>query len=164
MEQNHLFTEIMKSSPIKYDRHAFDFEEDIALLQYTGGTTGSPKGVMLTHKNLIANTSMCDAWMYECEHGEETIMGVLPFFHVYGMTTVILLSVFTHKRMVLLPKFDAETALKTIDKQKPTLFPGAPTLYIGLLNHPDLTKYDLSSIKACLSGSAPLPIEVQEQV
>ncbi|MFJ7950215.1 AMP-binding protein [Lysinibacillus sp. NPDC096418] len=161
--QNHLFTEIMRSSPIKTIDVPFDFEEDLALLQYTGGTTGFPKGVMLTHKNLIANTSMCDAWMYECVRGEETIMGVLPFFHVYGMTTVMLLSVFTHNRMVLLPKFDPETTLKTIDKQRPTLFPGAPTLYIGLLNHPDITKYDLSSIKACLSGSASLPIEVQEQ-
>lgn len=161
--QNHLFTEIMKSSPIKTIDLPFDFEEDIALLQYTGGTTGFPKGVMLTHKNLIANTTMCDAWMHECVHGEETIMGVLPFFHVYGMTTVMLLSVFTHNRMVLLPKFDVETTLKTIDKQKPTLFPGAPTLYIGLLNHPNIEKYDLSSIKACLSGSASLPIEVQEQ-
>lgn len=161
--QNHLFTEIMRSSPIKIINVPFDFEEDLALLQYTGGTTGFPKGVMLTHKNLIANTSMCDAWTYECVHGEETIMGVLPFFHVYGMTTVMVLSVLTHNRMVLLPKFDAETVLKTIDKQKPTLFPGAPTLYIGLLNHPDITKYNLSSIKACLSGSAPLPIEVQEK-
>jgi len=141
----------------------FDFEEDLALLQYTGGTTGYPKGVMLTHKNLIANTTMCDAWMYKCVHGEETIMGVLPFFHVYGMTTVMLRTGFTQNRMVLLPKFDAETALKTIDKQKPTLFPGAPTLYIGLLNHPDIAKYDLSSIKACLSGSASLPVELQEQ-
>lgn len=162
--QNHLFSEIMRSAPIKIiDNMPFDFEEDLALLQYTGGTTGFPKGVMLTHKNLIANTTMCDAWMYKCVHGEETIMGILPFFHVYGMTTVMLLSVFTQNRMVLLPKFDAETALKTIDKQKPTLFPGAPTLYIGLLNHPDIANYDLSSIKACLSGSASLPIEVQEK-
>ncbi|MCL1695186.1 MULTISPECIES: AMP-binding protein [unclassified Lysinibacillus] len=161
--QNHLFTEIMRSAPIKMIDIPFDFEEDIALLQYTGGTTGFPKGVMLTHKNLIANTTMCDAWMYKCVHGEETIMGILPFFHVYGMTAVILLSVFTQNKMVLLPKFDAETALKTIDKQKPTLFPGAPTLYIGLLNHPDIAKYDLSSIKACISGSASLPVEVQEK-
>ncbi len=161
--QNHLFTEIMRSASIKMIDIPFDFEEDIALLQYTGGTTGFPKGVMLTHKNLIANTTMCDAWMYKCVHGEETIMGILPFFHVYGMTAVILLSVFTQNKMVLLPKFDAETALKTIDKQKPTLFPGAPTLYIGLLNHPDIAKYDLSSIKACISGSASLPVEVQEK-
>ncbi len=160
---NHLFTHIMQSSspqPIALD---FDFEQDIALLQYTGGTTGSPKGVMLTHKNLIANTKMCDAWMYKSEEGNETILGILPFFHVYGMTTVLILAVMMKGKMVLLPKFDVEQALKTIDKQKPTLFPGAPTMYIGLLNHPDIGNYDLSSIKACLSGSAPLPVDVQEK-
>ncbi|MFF3101545.1 AMP-binding protein [Viridibacillus arvi] len=160
---NHLFTEIMRVSttePIALD---FNIEEDIALLQYTGGTTGYPKGVMLTHKNLIANVQMCSVWMSECIPGEEVIMGVLPFFHVYGMTTVLLLSVMRGDKMVLLPKFDVETTLKTIQKQKTTLFPGAPTLYIGLLNHPDIAKYNLSSIKACMSGSAPLPIEVQEK-
>ncbi|MEK5185855.1 long-chain-fatty-acid--CoA ligase [Solibacillus sp. FSL R5-0449] len=160
---NHLFTEIMKMAKTDKIEQDFDFENDLALLQYTGGTTGYPKGVMLTHKNLIANTLMCDAWMYKCKKGEETILGILPFFHVYGMTTVLILSVMQQGKMVLLPKFDAEQALKTIDKQKPTLFPGAPTMYIGLLNHPDLSKYDLSSIKACLSGSAALPLEVQEK-
>lgn len=159
---NHLFTEIMKVGKSEAINMAFDFEEDIALLQYTGGTTGFPKGVMLTHKNLVSNTAMCTAWMYKCKEGEETILGVLPFFHVYGMTTVLVFSVMLGNRMVLLPKFDVETALKTIDKQKPTIFPGAPTIYIGLLNHPDIQKYDLSSIVACLSGSAPLPLEVQE--
>ncbi|WP_329958780.1 AMP-binding protein [Sporosarcina sp. G11-34] len=162
---NHLFTEMMKIAQpnvakLKYD---FDFDEDIAILQYTGGTTGPPKGVMLTHKNLVSNTAMCDAWLYKSKEGEETMLGILPFFHVYGMTTVLILSVMLANKMILLPKFDIETALKTIDKQKPTLFPGAPTIYIGLLNHPDLTKYDLSSIKACLSGSAPLPAEIQEK-
>lgn len=160
---NHLFTEVMKMAKMNKIELDFDFENDLALLQYTGGTTGYPKGVMLTHKNLIANTMMCDAWMYKCKKGEESILGILPFFHVYGMTTVIILSVMQQGKMILLPKFDAEQALKTIDKQKPTLFPGAPTMYIGLLNHPDLAKYDLSSIKACLSGSAPLPLEVQEK-
>lgn len=160
---NHLFTEIMKiakADPISYD---FNFDEDLALLQYTGGTTGPPKGVMLTHANLISNVQMCSAWLYRCEEGEETVMGILPFFHVYGMTTVLLLSVMQGNKMVLVPKFDFETALKTIDKQKPTLFPGAPTIYIGLLNHPQLAKYDLSSIKACISGSAALPVELQEE-
>ncbi|WP_431027446.1 long-chain-fatty-acid--CoA ligase [Lysinibacillus sp. LZ02] len=160
---NHLFTEIMRSAPLKELSIPFNFEEDLALLQYTGGTTGFPKGVMLTHKNLVANTMMCDAWMYKCQAGQETILGILPFFHVYGMTTVLILAVMTKNRMVLMPKFDAEDTLKTIDKQKPTLFPGAPTIYIALLNHPDIGEYDLSSIKACLSGSAPLPVEIQEK-
>ena len=160
---NHLFTEIMKMAKTDKIELDFDFENDLALLQYTGGTTGYPKGVMLTHKNLIANTMMCDAWMYKCKRGEELILGILPFFHVYGMTTVLILSVMQQNKMILLPKFDVEQVLKTIDKQKPTIFPGAPTMYIGLLNHPDLAKYDLSSIKACLSGSASLPLEVQEK-
>lgn len=118
---------------------------------------------MLTHRNLIANTLMCAHWMYRCQKGEEAILGVLPFFHVYGMTTIMNLSVMQAYKMILLPKFDVETVLKTIEKQKPTLFPGAPTMYIALLNHPNLSKYDLSSIKVCISGSAPLPVEVQEK-
>lgn len=162
--QNHLFTEIMKTAVAEaVSQEEFDFENDLALLQYTGGTTGFPKGVMLTHKNLVANASMCDAWLYKCTKGEERMLGILPFFHVYGMTAVLILSVMQGYKMILLPKFDAETTLKTIQKLKPTLFPGAPTIYIGLLNHPDLKKYDLSSIDSCLSGSAPLPVEVQQQ-
>jgi long-chain acyl-CoA synthetase len=161
--QNHLFNEIMKQPAGQIKEYDFDFEEDLALLQYTGGTTGFPKGVMLTHKNLVANAAMCNAWLYKCKPGEETVLGILPFFHVYGMTAVLILSVMQGSKMVLLPKFDPETTLKTIQKQKPTLFPGAPTIYIGLLNHPDLKKYDLSSIDSCISGSAPLPVEVQEQ-
>jgi len=106
---------------------------------------------------------MCNEWLYQCEDGEETVMGILPFFHVYGMTTVLILSVMLGNKMVLVPKFDFDTALKTIHKQKPTLFPGAPTIYIGLLNHPKLASYDLSSIKACISGSAALPVEIQEK-
>ena len=160
---NHLFTEIMKTAQPTVAETPFDFDEDLALLQYTGGTTGSPKGVMLTHKNIISNATMCDSWLYKTTDGEETIIGIIPLFHVYGLTTVLILSVMQGNKMVLLPKFDPETALKTINKQKPTLFPGAPTLYIGLMNHPDIAKYDLSSIEACLSGSAPLPAEVQEK-
>ncbi|WP_172368957.1 long-chain-fatty-acid--CoA ligase [Sporosarcina jiandibaonis] len=158
---NHLYTEIMKIAKPNPIRTTFNFNEDVALLQYTGGTTGPPKGVMLTHKNLISNATMCQAWLYNTEEGEETVMGILPFFHVYGMTTVLVLTVMLSNKMVLLPKFDIDSALKTIDKLKPTLFPGAPTIYIGLLNHPDIAKYDLSSIKACISGSAALPVDVQ---
>lgn len=140
-----------------------DVQNDLALLQYTGGTTGFPKGVMLTHKNLLANTKMCNAWLYKNKRGEERILAILPFFHVYGMTTVLVLSVMEGNTMIIMPRFDVKATLKTIQKQKPTMFPGAPTMYIGLLNHPDLAKYDLSSINACISGSAPLPLEIQEQ-
>ncbi|PFO10208.1 long-chain fatty acid--CoA ligase [Bacillus sp. AFS076308] len=160
---SHLLTEIVKANSTELIQHDFDPEEDIALLQYTGGTTGFPKGVMLTHKNLIANTCMSEAWLYKCKPGEESVLGILPFFHVYGMTTVMILSIKMAYKMILLPKFDALTTLKTIHKQRPTLFPGAPTIYIGLLNHPDLKKYDLSSIDSCISGSAALPVEIQQK-
>lgn len=159
----HLFKRIMSDSSPDEVPVEFDFDNDLALLQYTGGTTGNPKGVMLTHKNLIANATACDAWLYKMKKGEEKILGLIPLFHVYGMTTVLILGVMQGYEMILLPKFDPETTLKTIHKQKPTFFPGAPTIYIGLLNHPDIKKYDLSSIESCISGSAPLPVEVQEK-
>ncbi|WP_027964644.1 long-chain-fatty-acid--CoA ligase [Halalkalibacillus halophilus] len=139
-----------------------DPENDLALLQYTGGTTGYPKGVMLTHMNLTSNTQMCQTWLYKTEYAKETVLGVLPFFHVYGMTTVMNLSVMMAQKMILIPKFDVDEVLKGIEKHKVTLFPGAPTIYIGILNHPKLNKFDLSSVEACISGSAPLPAEVQE--
>jgi long-chain acyl-CoA synthetase len=161
---HHLFSEIMKRKITEeVDTVPIDVNNDLALLQYTGGTTGFPKGVMLTHKNLLANTKMCNAWLYKNRRGEERILAILPFFHVYGMTTVLVLSVMEGNTMIIMPKFDVEATLKTIQKQKPTMFPGAPTMYIGLLNHPDIAKYDLSSINACISGSASLPLEVQEQ-
>ncbi|MFS0765228.1 long-chain-fatty-acid--CoA ligase [Peribacillus phoenicis] len=162
---HHLFSEIMKRKIITEEvvTVPIDVDNDLALLQYTGGTTGFPKGVMLTHKNLLANTKMCNAWLYKNKRGEERILAILPFFHVYGMTTVLVLSVMEGNTMIIMPKFDIEATLKTIQKQKPTMFPGAPTMYIGLLNHPDIAKYDLSSINACISGSASLPLEVQEQ-
>ncbi|MGE8017687.1 long-chain-fatty-acid--CoA ligase [Peribacillus frigoritolerans] len=161
---HHLFSEIMKRKITEeVDTVPIDVNNDLALLQYTGGTTGFPKGVMLTHKNLLANTKMCNAWLYKNKRGEERILAILPFFHVYGMTTVLVLSVMEGNTMIIMPKFDVEATLKTIQKQKPTMFPGAPTMYIGLLNHPDIAKYNLSSINACISGSASLPLEVQEQ-
>lgn len=160
---NHLFTEVMKVAKAEPVHVEIDVENDLAMLQYTGGTTGFPKGVMLTHKNLVTNVTMCKKWLYECKDGQERVLGILPFFHVYGMTTVLVLSVMQGNTMILLPKFDVETALKTIDKQKPTIFPGAPTIYIGILNSPNLSKYDLSSVNACISGSAALPVEIQEK-
>ncbi|GEL76811.1 long-chain-fatty-acid--CoA ligase [Tenuibacillus multivorans] len=159
----HVWTTMLEEASGEYTKHEVDPEEDLALLQYTGGTTGYPKGVMLTHLNLVSNTQMCEKWNYKAEYGKETVLGILPFFHVYGMTAVMNLSVMMAQKMILVPKFDVDTVLKLIDKQRPTLFPGAPTIYIGLLNHPKLSNYDLSSINACLSGSAPLPAEVQQQ-
>lgn len=161
--KNHLFSNIMVYGNDNEINVSVSPKEDLALLQYTGGTTGFPKGVMLTHENLVSNVVMCAHWMYKGKKGEERVLGILPFFHVYGMTTVMNLSILQASQMILMPKFDAEDTLKTIQKKKPTMFPGAPTIYIGLLNHPDIKKYDLSSVEACISGSAPLPVEVQEK-
>ena len=159
----HLWTHMLKKATGEVKPVEIDPKEDLALLQYTGGTTGFPKGVMLTHYNLIVNTQMSKKWLYKCKDGEEIVLAILPFFHVYGMTSVMNLSVMMGNKMILMPKFEAEDVLKVIEKQRPTLFPGAPTIYIALLNHPNLKKYDLSSIEACISGSAPLPVEVQER-
>lgn len=139
-----------------------DQPEETALLQYTGGTTGIAKGVILTHKNLVVNAYQCSKWLYKSDVGTEKNLGIVPFFHVYGMTVVMNFSILMASTMILLPKFEVKDALKTIHHQRPTIFPGAPTLYIALLNHPHIAKYDLSSIKACISGSASLPLEVQQ--
>lgn len=162
-DDTHVWKNIFENASEDYQPVEINPKEDLALLQYTGGTTGKPKGVKLTHYNLVANVEMCTAWLHKLEGSNEVVLGVLPFFHVYGMTTVMNLSIKYGSSMILLPKFEAEDVLKTIQKHRPTLFPGAPTIYIGLLNHPNLENYDLSSIKACISGSASLPIEIQEK-
>ncbi len=141
----------------------FDSPDSLAVLQYTGGTTGLAKGAMLTHRNLISNTYQMEAIMYKAKKGREKMLAVLPFFHVYGLTTLMNFAVYMAATMILIPRFDATLILKEIQRHRPTLFPGAPTMYIGLINHPDISKYDLSSIEACISGAAPLPVEVQEK-
>lgn len=142
---------------------AIEPKEDLAVLQYTGGTTGMPKGVMLTHYNLVVNTLQSKAWMYEAKKGKERTISAVPFFHVYGMTIAMNLSILMAGSLLIVPRFVPLEVLQLIDKEKGTTFPGAPTMYIGLINHPDITKYDLSSVTTCISGSAPLPMEVQNR-
>ncbi|WP_045234580.1 long-chain-fatty-acid--CoA ligase [Deinococcus pimensis] len=134
--------------------------DDLALLQYTGGTTGVPKGAMLSHANLVANARQCRAWMTGVREGEDTVLAAIPFFHVYGMTVAMNFGVLTAATIVLLPNpRDIRMLLQAIDRHRPTTFPGVPTLYNAINNHPDTPKYDLTSIRACISGSAPLPEE-----
>ncbi|WP_407269140.1 AMP-binding protein [Radiobacillus sp. PE A8.2] len=160
-EHTHVWQKIIEGGQREIEVPQINPKEDLALLQYTGGTTGLPKGVMLTHFNLVSNVEMCKLWLHKPKEEQEIVLGVLPFFHVYGMTTVMNYAVLTGSKVILLPKFEVEDVLKTIDKQRPTVFPGAPTIYIGILNNPKLHEYDLSSVEACISGSAPLPLEVQ---
>ncbi|RXT14647.1 AMP-binding protein [Ammoniphilus sp. CFH 90114] len=154
--------QLLKNAQPLIEQEEIDPQEDLALLQYTGGTTGVAKGVMLTHRNLVANVIQAKAWFYKARYGAEKVLAVVPFFHVYGMTVGMNFSISIAGCLVMVPRFDIPLLLKAIHKQKPTIFPGAPTMYIGLLNHPGLKKYNISSIDACLSGSAALPIEVQE--
>jgi len=136
------------------------YPETLALLQYTGGTTGTPKGAMLTHGNLIANTVQARAWMPEVQAGQEVLLAAIPFFHVYGMTTAMNMGVLIGATVVLVPNpRDIGTLLSLVQRLKPTLFPGVPTMYGAINAYPGTPNYDLSSVRACISGSAPLPHE-----
>lgn len=140
--------------------------DDLAVLQYTGGTTGVPKAAMLSHANLTANLNQADMWFTGGKTNgkkQEKMLVVLPFFHVFSMTVQMNLSVKLGAEIVMLPQFDAKTTLKTIHKEKPTMFAGVPTLYKALMDHKDINKYDLSSLKICLSGGAGLPETTQQR-
>lgn len=139
--------------------------EDLAVLQYTGGTTGVSKGVMLSHRNLICNTLQSIAWSLDLEYGKERILTLLPVFHVYGMTNCVNYAVASAATSILLPRFEIDKVLDAINKYKPTLFPGAPTIYIAINGHPRIADYqeNLAAIKVCNSGSAPLPLEVAQK-
>ncbi len=144
-----------------YKKVAISPTEDVAVLQYTGGTTGTPKGAMLTHYNLSANMQQIMAWCGGLEPTKEKIIGILPFFHVFAMTGVMNLSVATAAEIIMMPRFVLNDALKLIAATKPTIMPAVPTVLNAMLNHPKISTFDLSSLKFCLSGGAPLPIEVK---
>ncbi|MFZ1108344.1 MAG: long-chain fatty acid--CoA ligase [Rhodomicrobium sp.] len=135
---------------------------DIASLQYTGGTTGTPKGAMLTHSNLSTNVQQAEAWVPGLVlPGAERFLCVIPFFHSFAMTGLMNLAVKLGAQMIMLPRFDLKQTLQLIDKTKPTVMMGVPTLFNALAKARDIKKYDLSSLKFCFSGGAPLPLEVK---
>ncbi len=145
----------------RFTQPAIDPANDLAVLQYTGGTTGTPKGAMLTHANLSANVEQVAAWAGVLEFGKERVMAILPFFHVFGMTVVMNFGVSRASEIILVPKFEISETLKLIHSVKPTLMPGVPTLFNAILNHRKIKSYNLSSLKFCMSGGAALPIEVR---
>ncbi|WP_353859409.1 long-chain fatty acid--CoA ligase [Azospirillum formosense] len=140
-----------------------DPRRDVAVLQYTGGTTGVPKGAMLTHANLVANARQVQAWFPGMALGEERMLAVLPFFHVFAMTVILNMGLAAGAELVMLPRFDTLQVLKTIARRKPTLLPGVPTMYKALLSHPDVARHPMRSIRYCISGGAPLPMELKRQ-
>jgi long-chain acyl-CoA synthetase len=116
---------------------------------------------MLTHYNLVANTVQCHLWFHMVERGEERALAVIPFFHVFAMTSIMNFSIRTGSEIVMLPRFDPVQLLETIDRTRPTFFPSVPTLFTAIKNRPDVGNYDLRSIRRCISGGAPLPLEVK---
>jgi long-chain acyl-CoA synthetase len=138
-------------------------KEDPAGFIYTGGTTGLSKGAMLSHFNIVSNSMQAAAWFAGLQDGGEAVMCVLPFFHSYGMTVCMNVGIYKAAKLVLLPRFELEMTLKEIQKEKPSLFPGVPRLYIAINESEESRGYDLRSIRACMSGAAPLPLAVAEK-
>ncbi len=134
-----------------------------AVLLYTGGTTGTPKGAVLTHRNLVANVLQTRSWYTRPRAATDSTLAVLPFFHSYGMTSVMNYAVSLGLRLLLLPRFQIDDVLRTINRYHPTLFPAVPTIYTALVNHPNVKQFNLRSISACISGAAPMPVELQAQ-
>ncbi|MEM2211172.1 MAG: long-chain fatty acid--CoA ligase [Nitrososphaerales archaeon] len=133
--------------------------DEVALLQYTGGTTGIPKGAMLTHYNLVSNAVAMSEWL---KLKNDICLGVLPFFHIYGLTVSMNASLYSASTLILIPRFDAKIVMEIIERERVTVFCGVPTMYIALINHPDILKYNLSSLRVCVSGGAPLPSSLIE--
>ncbi len=145
-----------------YARVDIDPDEDLAVLQYTGGTTGTPKGAMLSHANIYINAAQAHAWGKDFVPGAERTIGVLPFFHAFAMTSVLVLSTMGGAEIILHPRFDLDLLMKDFAKKKPTAFAGVPTMYTAINHHPDAGPETLGSLKWCVSGGAPLPGDVKD--
>ncbi len=140
---------------------AINPETDLAVLQYTGGTTGTPKGAMLTHANCYINTLQVIAWTDDLQQAEERVLGVLPFFHVFAMTVVMNFGIAKAACIIIMPRFDLNGALDLIKAHKPTIMPGVPTLFNAIANSPRVKDIDMTSLKFCLSGGAPLLLDIK---
>ncbi len=145
------------------DRSERSGPDDLAILLYTGGTTGRPKGAALTHRNILANVVQALDWIPDIQYGREIIMTALPLFHSYGMTTCLNLAIGSGGSLILVPKFDTRGVLKLLDKHQATMFPGVPTMYIHINNYPKVEDYNLNRVRICISGAFGLPVEVQEK-
>jgi long-chain acyl-CoA synthetase len=157
------FDNLLKTSPPQPPKINVK-PDDVLLFQYTGGTTGTPKAAMLTHKNLVSNVLQMEAWLTNLEYGKEKTLGALPNFHVYGMTVSMLLSIYSGGELIVTPDpRQTQLILEIIHREKISLYPGIPTMYTAIINHPKVQEYDLRSVKACLSGGMALPVQVQQK-
>ncbi|TBW35381.1 long-chain fatty acid--CoA ligase [Siculibacillus lacustris] len=162
-DANHVSFARLTAEATPIETPAFDPTTEVAVLQYTGGTTGTPKGAMLTHANLTANAEQIRLWIPDgaIAAGQPRMLGVLPLFHVFAMTVVMNFGLRMGAELILLPRFELDQVLDTIERKKPTLFPGVPTIYTALNAAAAKGKRDLSSIEFCISGGAPLPLDVK---
>lgn len=158
----HHFKKLVRSQSRKYVEVVVS-GDDLAIIQYTGGTTAESKGVMLSHRNVVANTLQTRHWMPQAKVGKERFLAVIPFMHAYGLTALLNTGLSLGATLILKAEFVVKDTLKAIKKYKPTIFPGVPQMYVAISSFPGVRKYKISSIEACLSGSAPLPVEVQEE-
>ena len=158
-----LYDPDVRADPSGLEKPPIDSQTDVAVLQYTGGTTGTPKGAMLTHANISINCQQGAAWATNLKGGQERTLAALPFFHVFAMTAVMNFALQEGAEIVIMPRFVLDDAMKLIDRTKPTVMPGVPTMFMAMLSHPRLKSFDLSSLKYCVSGGAPLPVEVKER-
>ena len=131
--------------------------EDLAVLIYTGGTTGIAKGAMLSHANLCANARQAWAWLTTIEEGRDAVLAAMPYFHSYGLLAMVLTGLIAAKLVPVPNPRDIHLILEISQEEKPTFFPGVPRLYVAINEFPDVQKFDLKSVKACVSGAAPLP-------
>lgn len=161
------FLKLLSAAPAMGDSTSADLPlvkpDDLAQLQYTGGTTGTPKGVMLTHRNVVVNVLQGRCWSPDFREGREIFLGTIPFFHCYGQSTCQNLAIATGCPVVLLPRFHADEVVKAIHKHRITMFSGVPTMYSMITEYPRVGRYDLRSLRVCLSGASPLPSDVQER-
>lgn len=154
------FGELLRAYPAQPPKLTYT-PDDVILFQYSGGTTGVPKGAMLTQRNLVSNSYQMSSWFTSIEYGNEKLLGALPFFHVYGMTVGMLLAVFSGGELIMVPDpRNTEHIMEVIAHEKATLYPGVPTMYNAINNHPRQAEFNLRSVKACLSGGTALPVEV----
>lgn len=155
---------IAETTHVDLPRVIIDPDEDIAVLQYTGGTTGVPKAAMLTHRNIFANTVQTALWHHRSiERGHERFLLVIPYFHIYGLTVGMMLGLWQGARQILIPKYDVEAVLAALRDYQPTYFPAVPTIFVSLLNHPRLHEFKLDRVCTYNSGSAPIAMEVLEK-
>jgi long-chain acyl-CoA synthetase len=152
------FTDLLNSHEPINEQYSPNMD-DTAVLIYTGGTTGVSKGVELTHGNLSSNCQQMRAWCPDFREGQEVVLGCLPLFHSYGLTVVLNMAILYGWSIVLIAKPEAKPILEAVDKYKVTLIPGVPTLFNAIINHPDVKKHSLKSVKTCFSAAAPLPLE-----